>query len=276
MRAPSAQWFTAIENTRHAMWQSDIGPDFPVFPWIHAALHPKIRSIIERWGVEKKLNAQDHVLGASDRVNQLVLVKSGLTARCVGSPFSQSRLSVAISIPGRLACGNLNFFTRRPCVGRYFALVPSVIVSVSQDLVMSLAKKDPEFMLILCKQFELANLSDRMGFASETLLDIDERILVFFMSWAAVYGHQVTIDNTEWVEMPLTLRGDALRYVINCSSAAIERSLASLRKSNTLVVENDMMRVQLKALERAHQWLRSSEEPGAMTRPELFSRLCID
>lgn len=273
MRAPSAHWFEDIEKTRQSPWNGSAGPDFPVVPWIHPELHPQIRSLIERWGTEKQLGAQDPVLGTSDRVDQLVFVKSGITARCVGSPFSQSRLSVAVSIPGRLACGNLNFFTHRSCLGRYFALVPSVTLSVPQDLVMSLAKKDPEFMQILCTQFELANLSDRMGFAAETLLDIDDRILVFFMSWAAVYGHKITEGDTDWVEMPLTLRGEALRYVINCSSAALERCLAALRKDGTLIVENDRMRVQLKALEKAHQWLRSSEEPGVMPRPEMLSRL---
>ena len=55
--------------------------------------------------------------------------------------------------------------------------------------------------------------------------------------------------------------------------AVAERSLAALRKDGTLVVENDRMRVRLSALEKAHQWLRSSEEPGAMPRPEMLSRL---
>ncbi len=273
MRAPSVHWFDEIENGRQAAWQGDIGPDFPVFPWIHPSLHPQIRSLIERWGTEKTLGVQDPVLGNSDRVDQLVLVKSGITARCVGSPFSQSRLSVAISLPGRLACGNLNFFTHRPCLGRYFALVPSVVISVPQDLIMSLAKKSHEIMQILCTQFELANLSDRMGFAAETLLDIDERVLVFFMSWAACFGHRVTEGDTMWVEMPQTLRGDALRYVINCSSAAMERCMASFRKDGTVVVENGKMRVSLKALDRAHQWLRNSEEPSALPRPDLFRQL---
>lgn len=105
MRAPSAHWFEDIEQTRQSTWNSSVGPNLPVVPWIHPELHPQIRSLIERWGTEKQLDARDPVLGTSNRVDQLVFVKSGITARCVGSPFSQSRLSVAISIPGRLACG---------------------------------------------------------------------------------------------------------------------------------------------------------------------------
>ena len=148
MRAPSGQWFKAIADTRDAPWDGLSGPKSPVMPWIHPVLHPEIKSLIERWGVERTLAPKDPVLGTSERVDQLVMVKSGITARCVSSPFAQSRLSVAIGLPGRLACGNLNFFTGRPCVGRYFALVPSVVVSVPQELVMSLAKKNTEFLLL--------------------------------------------------------------------------------------------------------------------------------
>lgn len=166
MRAPSGQWFKDIADTRDAPWDGLSGPKSPVMPWIHPVLHPEIKSLIERWGVERTLAPKDPVLGASERVDQLVMVKSGITARCVSSPFAQSRLSVAIGLPGRLACGNLNFFTGRPCVGRYFALVPSVVVSVPQKLVMSLAKKNTEFLLLIAAQFELAALSDRLGFAA--------------------------------------------------------------------------------------------------------------
>ena len=210
MRAPSGQWFKDIADTRDAPWDGLSGPKSPVMPWIHPVLHPEIKSLIERWGVERTLAPKDPVLGASERVDQLVMVKSGITARCVSSPFAQSRLSVAIGLPGRLACGNLNFFTGRPCVGRYFALVPSVVVSVPQELVMSLAKKNTEFLLLIAAQFELAALSDRLGFAAETLLDIDERVLAFFMSWASVYGKLTEIDGETWVDMPLILRGRPL------------------------------------------------------------------
>ena len=264
MRAPSGQWFKDIADTRDAPWDGLSGPKSPVMPWIHPVLHPEIKSLIERWGVERTLAPKDPVLGTSERVDQLVMVKSGITARCVSSPFAQSRLSVAIGLPGRLACGNLNFFTGRPCVGRYFALVPSVVVSVPQELVMSLAKKNTEFLLLIAAQFELAALSDRLGFAAETLLDIDERVLAFFMSWASVYGKLTEIDGETWVDMPHILRGEALRYVVNCSSAALERSMTSLKKKGLVVSEADRFRVKLEILKPVHQWLRSAEEASRL------------
>ena len=81
MRAPSGQWFKDIADTRDAPWDGLSGPKSPVMPWIHPVLHPEIKSLIERWGVERTLAPKDPVLGASERVDQLVMVKSGITAR---------------------------------------------------------------------------------------------------------------------------------------------------------------------------------------------------
>ena len=138
---------------------------------------------------------------------------------------------------------------------------------------MSLAKKNTEFLLLIAAQFELAALSDRLGFAAETLLDIDERVLAFFMSWASVYGKLTEIDGETWVDMPLILRGEALRYVVNCSSAALERSMTSLKKKGLVVSEADRFRVKLEILKPVHQWLRSAEEASSLPRPEEISRL---
>lgn len=100
MRAPSAHWFEDIEQTRQSTWNSSVGPDLPVVPWIHPELHPQIRSLIERWGTEKHLDARDPVLGTSNRVDQLVFVKSGITARCVGSPFPKAGFRWRFPFPG--------------------------------------------------------------------------------------------------------------------------------------------------------------------------------
>ena len=90
-------------------------------------MHPKLRSLIDRWGVVRELNAREPVLGEiTDKVDQLVLVRSGITARIFGSLYNQSSPAMAFSVPGRLACGNLNFFSHRPCIGSYVAVVPSV------------------------------------------------------------------------------------------------------------------------------------------------------
>ena len=122
MRPPSSNWLKEIEVFRNR--DSDDSYNIPIYPWLAPPLHPKIRSLIERWGVEKEVPANAPVLGhINERVDKLVLVKSGVTARNFGSACSVERPSVAFSVPGRLACGNLNFFSQRPCIGSYYALV---------------------------------------------------------------------------------------------------------------------------------------------------------
>lgn len=53
MRAPSASWFKEIESSRDKEIREDGNGNFPIYPWLAPTLHPKLRSLIERWGVEK-------------------------------------------------------------------------------------------------------------------------------------------------------------------------------------------------------------------------------
>ncbi len=261
MRAPSSNWFKKIERSRDAAYVRDRHGSFPIFPWLAPALHPTLRSLIERWGVEKILNARDPVLGQiTDKVDQLVLVKSGITARFFGSAYRQNSPAMAFSVPGRLACGNLNFFSHKPCIGSYFAVVPSVVVSVPQSLVMSMCEKDKDFMLLVASEFEKITLSDRLGFGILAQMDIEGRFLAFLLSWAVAFGHLEVIDNEEWVRMPLPLRGDALRAVLNCSSATLDRCVITLKQQGDYVVGADFARIKFERLKPIHRWIRNSEE----------------
>lgn len=167
MRPPSSNWLKEIEVFRNR--DSDDSYNIPIYPWLAPPLHPKIRSLIERWGVEKEVPANAPVLGhINERVDKLVLVKSGVTARNFGSACSVERPSVAFSVPGRLACGNLNFFSQRPCIGSYYALVPSIVISIPQSLLFKVCEQDPQMLLLCATEFELINLSDRLGFGAHS------------------------------------------------------------------------------------------------------------
>ena len=50
MRPPSSNWLKEIEVFRNR--DSDDSYNIPIYPWLAPPLHPKIRSLIERWGVE--------------------------------------------------------------------------------------------------------------------------------------------------------------------------------------------------------------------------------
>ena len=260
MRPHSSSWLKEIEVFRKRINEDD---DYaiPTYPWLAPPLHSKLRSLIERWGVETELAPHDPVLGSKqDKVDKLVLVKSGVTARCFGSVYGVQRPAVAFSIAGRLACGNLNFFSHRPCIGSYFALVPSVVVSIPQSLLFSICEKDPAMMLTAAKEFELINLSDRLGFGIHSSLGVDDRLLAYFITWVVAYGREEEIDGEIWIRMPAPLRGEALQYIVNCSSAALERAIGKLKSAGMLVSQADSALVKLECLLPVHRWIRNIEE----------------
>ncbi len=259
MRPPSANWLKEIEVFRNR--EPDDSYKLPTYPWMPPPLHPRIRSLIERWGIEKELSPNDPVLETVNaKVDKLVLVKSGITARCFGSVYALNRPAVAFSVPGRLACGNLNFFSHRPCIGSYYALVPSVVVSIPQSLLFKLVEQDPEMLMICATEFELINLSDRLGFGVHTRLSVDDRLLAFFLSWTVAFGREEIIDGESWVRFPTPLRGAALQSVVNCSPAALERAVGALKQAGHYIVENDTALIRLSVLMPLHKWMRNIEE----------------
>ncbi len=259
MRPPSANWLKEIEVFRNR--ESDDSYKLPTYPWLAPPLHSSIRSLIERWGVEKEIAPNEPVLGnINDKVDKLVLVKSGITARCFGSIYAVKRPSVAFAVPGRLACGNLNFFSHRPCIGSYYALVPSVVVSIPQSLLFKVCEQDPRMLMICATEFELINLSDRLGFGVHSLLGVEDRLLAYFLSWSVAFGREKIIDGDSWISFPTPLRGTALQSVVNCSAAALERALSSLKQEGHYVTDADTARIRLSVLQPIHSWMRNIEE----------------
>ena len=262
MRAPSTEWYSQIAKSRDCFQRSNAHPyAHPVFPWLGPSLHPTLASLINRWGVEKRLEAGESVLGAATPiVDRIVLVKSGITARSNGSPYAQKRHCFAFATPGHLACGNLNLFTGRPCMGTYFAIVPSVVVVAPQSLLRNLCEQDFELLKITVRQTELLNLSDRLGFSVHSLLNVEGRVLAYFLTWAAAFGRLVDIEGEDWVRMPVPIRGEALSGVVNGSNAAIARFIMSMRNSGDYLVKKNHVLLRLAVLDGIHNWVRNSEE----------------
>lgn len=265
MRPPSSNWLKEIEVFRNR--DSDDSYNIPIYPWLAPPLHPKIRSLIERWGVEKEVPANAPVLGhINERVDKLVLVKSGVTARNFGSACSVERPSVAFSVPGRLACGNLNFFSQRPCIGSYYALVPSIVISIPQSLLFKVCEQDPQMLLLCATEFELINLSDRLGFGAHSRLRVEDRLLAYFLTWSVAFGREELVEGEPWVVFPTPLRGIALQSVVSCSAAALERALGNLKQDRHYVTDNDSARIRLSVLEPIHKWIRNNEEKSSNWR----------
>jgi len=65
--------------------------------------------IFLRLGLSKTLK-EERVFSPGERVDHVVLVTRGVTARAIGSTKGDSP-AIALSTPGHLAAGNLNFFS---------------------------------------------------------------------------------------------------------------------------------------------------------------------
>ena len=95
MRAPSSKWFEEIARVRDGSDGAD--RSVPLFPWLAPPLARSVRDVIERWGVVRHLRAGDPVLGGqSDRVDKVVLVKSGITVRHFGSQKNPRKPLISI------------------------------------------------------------------------------------------------------------------------------------------------------------------------------------
>mgnify|MGYP005958561863 CR=1 FL=1 len=296
MRAPSEKWFTSIEKSRGRWRVVDIPPfkssefvdlneeteessiDFPIFPWITPVVHPAIMKLFVHLGVKVSFEANEQILfGKDNQVDHIAILTRGLTGRYFGSTSALPRRSMAISVPGRFACGNLNFFSHRPCIGRYYAIVPSELLVIKQSLLKGMCLRDPHLLNVISSQFELNNLSDRLGFGAQSMLSVKERALMFYLSWSAMFGKLVEADGTMWVDVPLPLRGEILADVVLCSPTALELALREIKQSRALVVQGDKARISLDALRPLYTWVCQSEEKGINgERASLEDILSID
>ena len=115
------------------------------------------------------------------KVSDIVLVQQGVTARNFGNAVSGPK-AAAISTPGHFACGNLNFLTRRPSLGTYFALTKAQVVVCPKDLLLPVLSTDPELFAYTIRLLESCTLSDRVGFALMAFAPVDLRLKAFVVT----------------------------------------------------------------------------------------------
>lgn len=179
MRIPSRLWQEKLQAYKNQPYAFPTPQE--IVPWLAPVVDPVIRNLVERWGTVIKLRDGEMLFKKEEPVDRLILVRSGITARCVGQLSGpHSGASSAFSTPGRFACGNLNFFSRRPCAGAYFALTDAKVVSCSQKLLRSLCAQNADLMYRFLQQFEVCTLSDRYGFMADRLLSVEDRIVCVY------------------------------------------------------------------------------------------------
>lgn len=118
----STEWLAAISTGRdYSIDEKKKGCAVPVTPWLHPPVGKRLRDLITKLGTVRELERQEILYPQGRKVSDIVLVQQGVTARHFGNAVSGPK-AAAISTPGHFACGNLNFLTRRPSLGTYFAL----------------------------------------------------------------------------------------------------------------------------------------------------------
>ncbi len=266
MKYQSTAWFEMINAPREEAWQEKSAGC--IYPSITHALHPRLRKLFERVGTCRWVEGGEAIVRYGEHVNAVMLVLSGITAREVGRGDGNA---IAISVPGRFACGNLNFFTAHPCIGSYFAIVRSCVAVIKQTLLQKLIAEDAELWQLLCINAELCNLSDRMTFLVLTQLPAEERLKSFFLAWAACYANWVPEAAGEgWLQMPATIQRRYLVSAAAMSQCTLDAVLKDWSHAGQLRREGASLFVRPSLLEDCYRWICRMEEPSRIRRPATF------
>lgn len=272
MKRRSLAWYAAIEKSVDLPWDATSPVKEPVMPFITHAVHPKVAELIRKTGVTRQLSAGEPIYQAGQAVEHLVLVTKGVTAREVG----QGSNVIAIAPPGHFACGNLNFFSSLPCIGRYFALVDSEIIIVPQLLIRQLLNIEHDVSRIVSVQFELCTLSDRMAFGAYALSEVSERLKVFFVAWYRNYGRFVSTEAGSWCVMPLPVQRKYLAALINASRVWLDKTFKQWSDRGLYKTQGDYALMRPSVLESAYRWIIGMEEATRNPRPNSFTDWLMD
>ncbi len=268
----SKEWFEALRTERFCgEWSTERGPRLPTHPWVTHPLHPALRAFFDTYGEELPLVPERYFFPTT-QVTHFVLVRDGLTARIASTFDGQPGAgAMALSPPNRLACGNLNWTTHRPAIGRYMTLTHATLSSISHNQFDEVISDVPkEILRKLFTQFELNNLSDRMGFALLALMPAIVRFQALFLSWAVYFGKIENIPGEgDFVTMPAPGRRWHIEQVICSSSVTLDKIVAELAHTHGYERNGEFVRFRASMLQTAHDWMRHGDGDGVLyKRPE--------
>lgn len=267
MRRFSSEWFDAVAQDRFAVpWSTMRGPRLPTMPWVKVPLNSRIRELFDKYGEVLTFEPEEKLFPTS-RVTHFHMVSRGITGRIAASPDAQSSSAMALSSPGRLACGNLNWSTHRPAIGRYKALSNVEVKSISHiDFDDLLFRQDDsnELLKIMMTQFELGNLSDRLGFAIVSLLGAHQRLQALYLAWAVFYGKITCEGGRDVVTMPSPGRRAHIEAVISVSSVTMDKLSTQIRDEAAFKRDGDFISLDASWLQSIHQWMRESDGSASL------------
>lgn len=238
-------------------------------PWLHPPVGKRLRDLITKLGTVRELERQEILYPQGRKVSDIVLVQQGVTARNFGNAVSGPK-AAAISTPGHFACGNLNFLTRRPSLGTYFALTKAQVVVCPKDLLLPVLSTDPELFAYTIRLLESCTLSDRVGFALMAFAPVDLRLKAFVVTWAIHYG-KLSADGFIKCPIPLTRNNRCL--VANASPVSTDNALKRWKEEGAWVRDGDFVTFPADFVDDAYQWMRSAEESSEYAYPNTFKEL---
>lgn len=260
MRALSSDWLDDLEKSEDVFWSQETNLLRPVMPWLTPPVYLVLKRFIERNGVRKHFSAGELLIDPTEPVTSISVVERGITLRGAGAGGVDSP-AAAYSTPGRLACGNLNFFSQQACAGTYSAATDATVVFCSQKVMREACRQDSALLSIIAKQFEMCALSDRLGFIAHKFLSVEERLACFLLSWCTYYGNKhIGVDRDFWIESPAPLRGESLRAVLGCSVSAFQRVMRAFYANPMVRLVDDTLYLNLSFLKPVHEWLCIASE----------------
>lgn len=230
----------------------------PIMPWITHRLDPTLLGTVLRVGLRRRVRAGELLFQHADKINELIVVCRGVTARSMGNLDGRA---IGLATPGRIAAGNLNFFSGRHAIGRYFAITDCELCVCPRPLLLSVLEKDPALLKICAVQFECCTLSDRLSFACLSLLDGQERLKAFLSTWAVNYGEMLEDEaGRRWIRMPVPTTMQTQSQIVNTSLNWVDRNLHQWRSKGLWHRQREWVFVSPTVLEDTYRWMRSLEE----------------
>ena len=274
MKNYSKAWYDALAVERFTQtWPSVYGPRAPIMPFIALPLPPEVRGHFREAGELHHFQPGDSIIEGTV-VKGMQMIVSGLSCRVAATLDGQSGAgAMGLSTPNRVATGNLNFATRRPQIGQYFALSKVTTLRIAHARADELGYlKDPLIIRLWLSIQELINLSDRMGLTITAILPAQQKFAAFLLAWAVYFGTVEEGPRGQRVRIPIPGRARHIATVISVSDVTLDKLFADCRSRAGLEREGDFLVFDSAYLQEAHDWMRYCDgNDSPYTRPARIS-----
>lgn len=256
----SSQWLEAVRSPRARLWKLPEGADEPLMPWITPPVPEALERLFRKEGQTRRLDAGDYVYTPRMPLSLMSLIAEGVAGRAFGSMYSQPKQGMALAVAHRICGGNHTFHSGRPGSGRYFAVTPLVVITLPNARIKARMEEDSELRREVDVQLECCIQSDRIGLAANSVLPVQDRVRLYFLSWAFAYGRLETRGGEEWVRYEAVLPQTQIQRVTSSSLIQVKRCYAELKAAGDLATDAGSVFLRASALDGVWAWLCSGEE----------------